>query len=129
MGIGKMDDDEIEFNTQADPTTGTVTITTDNGAANQYSILPNSNVTLNWDESFGQAVFSGNNDELNEIKQQFQEYKNQMNARIAELEDQVVLVRRDVLLEEDFEELKEAWDTYNELLQKLKTFKALQDSA
>ncbi len=52
-----------------------------------------------------------------------------VEQRLEELEDQVLLVRRDAILEEEFEELKEAWQAYNDLLAKLKTFKALKDSA
>ena len=127
--FNKEDDDEDEvkeFKTSYDAADGTVTITTTHGAADSLNIP---NTVMRWDAAVGDTVFEPMNSELNEIKQQFQEYKDQMNARIKEMEDQVLLVRRDVLLEEDFEELKEAWEAYDELLKKLRTFKALKDSA
>lgn len=52
-----------------------------------------------------------------------------VDKRLSALEDQVLLIRRDVVLEKEYEELKEAWQAYNDLLAKLKTFKALKDSA
>ena len=52
-----------------------------------------------------------------------------VDKRLAALEEQVLLIHRDEILEEEFEELKEAYQAYNDLLAKLKTFKALKDSA
>ncbi len=63
-------------------------------------------------------------DEMNEIKMQMAEF----NQRLKAIEDQILIVRRDNALEEHFEELKEAWKAYNELADKLRTFRALQDS-
>jgi protease II len=71
--------------------------------------------------------FSDN--QLTELEERFEEFQDDMIGRIENIEEQIVLVRRDNALEEQFEELKEAWDKYNEILDKLRTFKALQDSA
>ena len=63
------------------------------------------------------------------IEASFKIFKDEICKRMDALEEQVVLVQRDTVLEKDFKELKEAWKAYNDLLEKLKTFKALQDSA
>lgn len=57
------------------------------------------------------------------------ELRNEMSNRLDALEDQVLLVRRDAILEEDYKELKAAWKAYNDLVEKLRTFKRLKDSA
>jgi len=49
--------------------------------------------------------------------------------RLRAIEDQQLILRRDRILEEQFNELREAWEAYNYTLEKLKTFQALQDSA
>jgi hypothetical protein len=57
------------------------------------------------------------------------EFKIDITDRIEAIEDQMVIVRRDNALEEEFEELKEAWQAYYDMMDKLRTFKALKDSA
>lgn len=56
------------------------------------------------------------------------ELRKETSDRLDALEDQVLLVRRDAILEEDYKELKAAWTAYNDLLEKLRTFKRLKDS-
>jgi len=50
-------------------------------------------------------------------------------GRLRALEDQQLILRRDRILEEQYDELREAWSLYNATLEKLKTFQALKDSA
>ena len=95
----------------------------------------NDHVTLNTDwlnEVDINAVFNTTvtqeDVKLNQIEEELKNFKRDVNKRLEAIEEQVVLVRRDHALEEDYEELKEAWDKYNELMEKLRTFKALKDS-
>lgn len=67
--------------------------------------------------------------EIQEMKDDIKEHAKRTDARLDAMEDQVLIVRRDVLLEEEYKELEEAWQAYNDILKKLKTFKALKDSA
>lgn len=67
--------------------------------------------------------------DFKKLEEEFKYFRRAMEERLAAIEDQVVLVKRDAILEHDFKELEEAWEAYNTLLEKLKTFKALQDSA
>ena len=67
--------------------------------------------------------------DFEEFKQEMVKFSKKMLKRIKSLEDQVLVVRRDNAMEKEFEELKEAWEAYNYMLEKLKTFKAIKDSA
>ena len=67
--------------------------------------------------------------EIQEMKDDIEEHAKRTDARLDAIEDQILIVRRDVLLEEDYKELRDAWQAYNDLVDKLKTFKALKDSA
>lgn len=66
--------------------------------------------------------------EWREMVKDNQKWKKETNVRLSAIEDQVLLVRRDAIVEEEYEELKEAWEAYNYLLAKLRTFKAIKDS-
>lgn len=76
-------------------------------------------------------IFQVNRSEadLRELADDFKDFKDEMLERMAKIEEQIVLVRPDQILEEDYKELAEAWKAYNDLAEKLKTFKALKDSA
>ncbi len=63
------------------------------------------------------------------LEEELKLQKQTMNERLNAIEDQIILVRRDHILEEDYEELKAAWEAYNNLAEKLRTFKRLKDSA
>jgi len=78
------------------------------------------NVTVSPDQTLSNEVF--------ELKREINNLKLEMDHRLFEMDEQILLVRRDTILENEFEELKEAWKTYETLLDKLKTFKALKDS-
>ena len=116
------DDDDDEKEDDSSIYQSTINITTD-------PAVTDGSVVMRWDSDVGEFAGVHWDDETADLRREFKQHKDEMNARAAEMEDQILLVRRDVLLEEDFEELKEAWNTYNELLKKLRTFKALQDSA
>lgn len=75
------------------------------------------------------ATIDNREEKIQELEDRFEEFSDEMFGRIEAIEEQIVLVRRDNALEKDFDELKEAWEKYNEILEKLRTFKALQDSA
>lgn len=75
---------------------------------------------------FGGAEWVSDADKLRE---EMDEFKKDITDRIEAIEDQMVIVRRDNALEEEFEELKEAWQAYYDMMDKLRTFKALKDSA
>jgi len=63
------------------------------------------------------------------IQDELKAHREIMSDRLDAIEDQIVLVRRDNALEEDYKELKEAWKAYNKLAERLRTFKRLKDSA
>ena len=67
--------------------------------------------------------------DLHKLREDFEWYRHSTSEYIAKMQKHMAYVDRDNALEEDFEELREAWETYNELLEKLRTFKALKDSA
>ena len=125
MSFGKADDDEDQDQWQSvvsiGDTAGQVTITMPNNIYDQNysfgSVWSEENVVTDYDIK------------IEELTTELREFKESMEERMAAVEDQIVLVRRDNALEEDFEELREAWEKYNEILDKLRTFKAIQDSA
>ena len=69
------------------------------------------------------------NAELNEMKEELANFKEEINHRLEKIEEQMAIVRPDAFLEAEFDELREAYEAYNKLMEKLRTFKALQDSA
>jgi len=80
----------------------------------------------------GNTVFQWNGVEMTEnypTKTDFDVLKETTEKRLSAIEDQVLIIRRDNALEEDYEELKKAWEAYEELRERLRTFKALKDSA
>ena len=96
--------------------------------SNGAQVYQDNNVTLKWDANtmeMENVVW----EETFATKADFEKHTAEVNDRLSAIEDQMVIVRRDAILEEEFEELKEAWQAYNDLMDKLRTFKALQDSA
>lgn len=95
---------------------GTITLA-DNG------YLPAAdNVTIRWNAEEHDWID-------NTAKQsELDEFKEETNERLAAIEEQVILINRDNILEEDYKELEEAYNAYNDLRDKLRTFKALKDS-
>ena len=92
------------------------------------------NITFNTSEvgALDNSIFeqlSPTQSDIDALKDELQAQKELMDRRLEAIEDQVLLVRRDAILEKDYEELKEAWEAYNTLLERLKTFKRLKDSA
>jgi len=127
--FNKEDEDDNELK---EAYSGTISITTDPGALDGVTIsqdVTDGNVVMRWDGAHGDYGQVHWDNETEALRKEFKQYKEEMNARIAEMEDQVAIVRRDVALEEEFEELKDAWKSYNEVLEKLRTFKAIKDSA
>lgn len=111
-------DDEKE-----DDSGGTIYITGDQMNCVD-TIFQDSNVTLRWNTDTDAMEYQNY-----PTLEDFEEHKSEVNDRLSAIEDQMAIVRRDAILEEDFEELREAWQAYNDLMDKLRTFKALQDSA
>ena len=81
-----------------------------------------------WDANANEISMATQPD-LDVIREKQDAFEEKMEDRLSKIEDQIVLVRRDVVLEEDYKELKEAWEAYNKLAEKLRTFKRLKDSA
>ena len=67
--------------------------------------------------------------DLDALRDEMKALQEIMSDRLDAIEDQIFFVRRDQVLEEDYKELKAAWEAYNGLMEKLKTFKRLKDSA
>lgn len=63
------------------------------------------------------------------FRKEFDEYKRLSQDKIRALQEHVVMIDRDIIMESQHEELKAAWEAYDELLSRLRTFNALRDSA
>ena len=93
------------------------------------------NITLNASEVVGAidgSIFntlSPTQSDLDALRDEMKALQEIMSERFNAIEDQIFFVRRDQVLEEDYNELKEAWEAYNDLMEKLRTFKRLKDSA
>jgi predicted amino acid-binding ACT domain protein len=92
-------------------------------------------ITINadMDNSYhvGSDIFSTNyvaQEELDQMRADFNEFSTELRAQMKELQEQIQVIERDTFMEAEYEELREAWEAYNAVLDKLKTFKALKDS-
>ena len=94
------------------------------------------NITLNTSDmgaldynTFNTLTPSPTQSDLDALRDEMKALQEIMGDRLDAIEDQIFFVRRDQILEEDYKELKEAWEAYNNLVEKLRTFKRLKDSA
>jgi hypothetical protein len=69
-----------------------------------------------------------NDDGFEEVMPSRSDY-DELKDEIADIKEHIILIDRDNCLEADYKELKAAYDAYEELRDKLRTFKALKDSA
>ena len=106
-------------------TSGTVTI--NNGGSLQASSVFQYSGDLA--DIGGVTMDVPNMKNITDLEDQLNLHKEKLESRMDAVEDQVLLIRRDRILEQDFEELEEAWQAYNDLMEKLRTFKRLRDSA
>jgi len=53
----------------------------------------------------------------------------EMQEQLSRIEDQLVMLSRDINMEEKYEELREAYDHYQSVLEKLKTFEILKEDS
>lgn len=98
--------------------------------------------TVTWETEFGSITMAqsqiyadpgnfacdGDGDGVNEVMPSRAEY-DELKEEIIAIKKQVILIDRDNCLEADYKELKEAYEAYEALAKKLRTFKALKDSA
>ncbi len=78
---------------------------------------------------FNTVIPSPTQSDIDILRDELKAQQELMDNRLDAIEDQIFFVRRDEILEEDYKELKAAWAAYNTLMEKLKTFKRLKDSA
>jgi len=102
---------------------GTIKLTTEHGSLDMAT-LKGANVNINgshvqWD------VMANDFQEVHPTRSEIDILKDDVKA----MKEQIILIDRDNCLEADYQELKDAYDAYEELRDKLRTFKALKDSA
>ena len=103
----------------SDKDEGTITLTTEFGSLTMAPSQMNIGNTINWDVNEG---------DFNEIGPSKSDY-DELREEVAAIKEQIILIDRDNCLEADYKELKEAYKAYEELRDKLRTFKTLKDSA
>lgn len=93
-------------------------------------------ITVNWDSlTINQDIINSviettaKDPAIVDLENDLRNFKAEVNERLAHIEEQMAILRPDEILGEEFDELKEAFEAYNKLMEKLRTFKALKDSA